>query len=410
MDGLKIENLSFSWPDGKGLFNGSSFEVPSGNCAFFFGDKGSGKSSLLAILAGLSPRFIKGKLSGKRFFRGCEQFKAGSVLQDADSQFIGETAISEAEFFAANSRSFNIKRFIENCESLGISSLLKMKTSSLSSGEKKKLLLGFAACGHGESLLLVDEPCAYLDEYSRKVVVSFLKQLKANGASVCLFGSALEEFSSLTDIQFSIKCGHIEKGFSMRKDSPFSVRLKPHKPVLSFKNFSFSFGEFRIIENFSGTFYSGCLNGLTGPNGSGKTTLGKIAAGFLKGFSGIMSRPDRLFFVSAYPYSALMAQTIMENAQLFLGKKKAYSFFASRPELEPQRLVSSLSCRSAQILLIELALELRPDCIIIDEPLEEGKELWMKVKDYALSGGCPVIISHRRDFLESLCSHFERLT
>lgn len=410
MDGLKIENLSFSWPDGRELFSRISFEVPSGNCAFFSGARGSGKSSLLSILAGLSPKFIKGNMSGKRFFRGCEEFKGGAVLQDSDSQFIGETAISEAEFFAANSRSFSLKKFFENCEFLNIDSLLKIKTSSLSSGEKQKLLLAFAACGPGENLLLIDEPCAYLDEYSRKVVLSFLKKMKANGASVCLFGSVSDEFSSLTDIHFSIAGHRIERGFPIKEVRPAFSKPDPDRPVLSFKNFSFSFPQVNVIKNFSGTFYSGCLNGLTGPNGSGKTTLGKIAAGFLDGFSGLMTRPDRVFLVSAYPYAALMGQTIMENAELFLGKKKAYSFFASRPELEPLRLISSLSCRSAQILLIELALELRPDCLIIDEPLEEGEKLWMKVKDYALSGGCPVIISHRKDFLEALCSHFERLT
>lgn len=51
------------------------------------------------------------------------------------------------------------------------------------------------------------------------------------------------------------------------------------KPLISIKNVSLSYGNFKALTDVSVDFYEGELVGLVGDNGAGKTTLIRIISG-----------------------------------------------------------------------------------------------------------------------------------
>ena len=54
---------------------------------------------------------------------------------------------------------------------------------------------------------------------------------------------------------------------------------KARKPLISIRNVSLSYGNFRALTDVSVDFYQGELVGLVGDNGAGKTTLIRIISG-----------------------------------------------------------------------------------------------------------------------------------
>ena len=67
---LTVENLSFSFQEGKPFFDNISFEVEPGKLNFIQGRNGSGKSTLLRILQGLTEtEYVNGTITfdGKRY-------------------------------------------------------------------------------------------------------------------------------------------------------------------------------------------------------------------------------------------------------------------------------------------------------------------------------------------------------
>src|SRR5260370_32390830 len=58
------------------------------------------------------------------------------------------------------------------------------------------------------------------------------------------------------------------------------------KPLISIKNVSLSYGNFRALTDISVDFYAGELVGLVGDNGAGKTTLIRILSGIIPPDSG----------------------------------------------------------------------------------------------------------------------------
>ncbi len=404
---LKIKNLSLRWPNGEYILNEAFMEIPDSSISFISGESGSGKSSLMAAIAGIIHRFSNCEISGDIRFNERSDFNTRVILQDLDSQFLGETVLREAEFFSENSESFDIKKFMENCSELGLNHLLNRNTRFLSSGEKQKILLAMSCAQEG--ILLFDEPGAYLDYESRERVKSFLINLKNKGETICLFGSKDNFFEEFSDFKFHIEKGRIENGSIDQIEKQKKIKLTPGEQIISFANVSVSFQGQKILKNFSGSFYRACINGLSGANGSGKTTFARVLAGFIEDYSGDIKKPSKVFLVPAWPYTALPGQTLMENAYFFLKRREAERFFQKFDFFKPEHFISNLNCRMAQKFLCLIAFEMSPECIIIDEPLDESYALLDKISLYAQAGGCPVIISHRNNLLNNICSHLEKI-
>ena len=141
--------------------------------------------------------------------------------------------------------------------------------------------------------------------------------------------------------------------------------------MLEFRNVGFSYGDKKILENFSFTANEGTSTAILGPSGFGKTTLLKLAAGFLKpekgeitSFSGKTSfifQEDRLLPWATVPENLTAVNIDKEKAAKYLEKVG----LSECSEKYPDELSGGM-CRR---LSIARALAFGGEVYLFDEPL-----------------------------------------
>lgn len=144
---VTLSGLSKQFGD-KALFDGFSTTIYDGERVGIVGANGTGKSTLLKIIAGE------------------ESQDAGGVQVDGKIGFLKQvTQYSEADFLAlANDPEF-IREFLEIKSKLHIDSNLEFtaeRLKTLSGGEKTKLMLAGILCQKPQ-ILLLDEPTNHMD-------------------------------------------------------------------------------------------------------------------------------------------------------------------------------------------------------------------------------------------------------
>ena len=196
---ILVEDLSFSWPERAPLFEGLSFDIEAGEAFAVVGASGSGKSSLLALLAGLE-RPASGRIlvDGQALER--PRPRTGLVLQDhgllpwatiRDNVSLGSrlrrfygpdgrhapTAAGSAadmERPADGVGAFSVDatnaddRSVEGwLERLGIASIADAWPARVSGGQRQRAAIARSLALEPD-LLLMDEAFASLDEATRE--------------------------------------------------------------------------------------------------------------------------------------------------------------------------------------------------------------------------------------------------
>ncbi|MEW6675702.1 MAG: ABC transporter ATP-binding protein [Nitrospirota bacterium] len=180
---IDIKNLSFSYPNGKNVFNGLNFSLKRGGKIGLTGPNGAGKTTLFHLIMGLlkpDPGEIKifGKVrKHEKDFIEVRQ-RIGLLFQDSDDQLFCPTVEEDIAFGPLNlGKSPEEARVIvkDTCERLGLSGFEKRVTHRLSSGEKRLVALATVVAMNPECLLL-DEPSTGLDEMSTERFLKYLKE------------------------------------------------------------------------------------------------------------------------------------------------------------------------------------------------------------------------------------------
>jgi len=174
---------------------GIDLTVNRGEFVVVFGPSGCGKSTLLAIM-GLLDSPTTGvycydgqpvqnlKLSDRARIRNQE---IGFVFQGFN--LIGDLSVFEnveQPLSYSNMRSSERRaRVMELLEMVGIADRARNRPGQLSGGHQQLVAIARAlACK--PTILLADEPTGNLDSTSGQMVMNLLKQLHANGTTVCL--------------------------------------------------------------------------------------------------------------------------------------------------------------------------------------------------------------------------------
>ncbi len=187
------------------------FEV-SGIVALF-GRSGSGKTSLVNLLAGLL-RPDRGRIAvdGRLLFDGAarvdlppERRRLGYVFQDArlfphldvrDNLLYGRRRVPRAERASDRFRQVDLERVVAL---LGLQALLGRRPRDLSGGEKQRVALGRALLS-APSLLLMDEPLAALDQARKEEVLPFVEALRDElGIPIVYVSHSMDEILRLAD-------------------------------------------------------------------------------------------------------------------------------------------------------------------------------------------------------------------
>jgi molybdate transport system ATP-binding protein len=168
-----------------GAFSLEAKFASQGGVTALFGRSGSGKTSVIRIIAGLI-RPEAGRVSldgtpladtGKGIFVPGHHRRFGCVFQEARlfPHLSVKQNLSYGRWFAPKGDgAANFERIVDM---LGIAALLDRRPGKLSGGEKQRVAIGRALLS-APRLLLMDEPLAALDEARKAEILPYLERLR----------------------------------------------------------------------------------------------------------------------------------------------------------------------------------------------------------------------------------------
>ena len=187
---LALELESFHYPGGPELFLPTRLELSVGESLALVGPSGSGKSSLVTLLAGLHPQPLGGRLRGRVT---CDE-TIGYLGSDPETFLTGfcSTVMEELgwSLFGQGWSPEEVQRRVEEvaCE-LEISHLLWRDPRRLSGGQQQMVAL---ACvwARRPRYLLLDEPASKLDPSARDRLRTAVESLTLKNKAGVLWATA----------------------------------------------------------------------------------------------------------------------------------------------------------------------------------------------------------------------------
>lgn len=339
MNILSLENITHSYTERK-LFDETSFYLHEGEKVGVIGINGTGKSTLLKIMAGLEVpdegEVIKASNLMIHYLPQNPQFNEDDTVLESVQNMVHHHA-NEDELIKAKSMMTR----------LGITDF-EQKTAELSGGQRKRLALVSVLITPCD-ILIMDEPTNHLDSDMAEWLENQLKAFK--GALVMVthdryfldsvinriieldkgkIYSYNEKYSGFlqrkAEREASAKASERKRQSILRKEIEWmqrgararSTKQKAHiqryenlknqsgivqdekielssiksrmgKTTIELENISKAYGDNVLIKNFSYNFLKGDRVGFVGKNGCGKTTLMKIIDGRLQPDSGTVN-------------------------------------------------------------------------------------------------------------------------
>ena len=189
--------------------------------------------------------------------------------------------------------------------------------------------------------------------------------------------------------------------------------------ILEMKKVYKSYGEKKILEGFDYTFKKGERIGIVGPNGVGKSTFLNILLGIENPDSGKVNTGDTIIF-GYYNQDGLqlkedkrvieVVKDIADFIEVADGTKIMASQFLQHFMFEPEmqyNYVSKLSGGEKRRLNLLLVLLKNPNFLILDEPTNDLDLLTLyKLEEFLQNfGGCLLLVSHDRYFMDNIVDH-----
>ncbi len=189
---LSVENLGL-YKNDKKIFTGVGFSLFVGSSLVVAGKNGSGKTSMLKILAGISK-----ESSGKILWdnQNIEDFRSDF---NGDLQFIGHKNFLKQELTVYENLSFYAA--LNDCEDLipaalaffKLGDFVNEKVKNLSAGWQKKVMLAkLMVCP--ATIWILDEPTVHLDFEAKNLLKGLIKTKLENQGVVIISTHEVELF------------------------------------------------------------------------------------------------------------------------------------------------------------------------------------------------------------------------
>ncbi|MFA8435187.1 MAG: ABC-F family ATP-binding cassette domain-containing protein [Marinifilaceae bacterium] len=496
---LQVENLTKSYGD-LTLFENISFGVGQGQKIALIAKNGTGKTSLLNIIAGKDSQD-----SGDVIFRN--GIKVGYLEQipemDDSNTVINEvfnspdpvlSVIRDYEKVISSNDQEAMSEILEKMDHFKawdyevkvkqILSKLKItnydqKISQLSGGQKKRVGMAKVLITEPDFLIL-DEPTNHLDLEMIEWLEEFLKKskgtllmvthdryfldrvcneiiemdantiysykgnysyyLEKRAERIEMHNSEVSKAQNLlkteqewmrrmpqargTKAKYRIDAFYElkKKAASGFKEDKMEMDIKSTrlgKKILEFDHLYKSFGDLKILEDFSYKFARGEKIGIIGKNGTGKSTFLNIITQNLDADSGTIEIGETV----VYGYYKQDGIKINENERIIdvikeiaesitMGNNRVMSasqfleYFLFPPKTQ-YNLVSKLSGGEKRRLYLMTVLMRNPNFLILDEPTNDLDIMTLNVlEDYLMNfKGCLLIVSHDRYFMDKVVEH-----
>ncbi|CAK8718118.1 energy-dependent translational throttle protein EttA [Candidatus Electrothrix gigas] len=190
------------------------------------------------------------------------------------------------------------------------------------------------------------------------------------------------------------------------------------KVVIEGEGISKSYGDRILVEDLSFSLPPGGIVGIVGPNGAGKTTLFRMITGEEKPDEGSIRIGEtvKLCYVDQGRDTLDPDKTIYETISegqdtLWLGTQevnaRAYVAKFNFSGSAQQNKVSEISGGQRNRVHLAMMLKQGGNVLLLDEPTNDLDVNTLRALEEALEnyGGCAVIISHDRWFLDRLATH-----
>jgi cobalt/nickel transport system ATP-binding protein len=179
---IEVEDLHFTYPDGKEALRGIDLIIQPGEKAALVGPNGAGKSTLILHLNGILEGDGKVRVCGLPITKenlGQVRASVGLVFQDPDDQLFSPTVFEDVAFgplYMGLTEKEVYQRVEEALHSVGMGGYEKRISHHLSGGEKKQIAIATVLAMEPE-ILVLDEPTAGLDPRSRRRLINLISQL-----------------------------------------------------------------------------------------------------------------------------------------------------------------------------------------------------------------------------------------
>jgi cobalt/nickel transport system ATP-binding protein len=183
---IRIEHLSFSYPDGRQALHDVNLAVRSGEKLAVVGPNGAGKSTLLLHLNGTlrvgtqdGDRVrVAGLSVGDKTVQAVRA-KVGLIFQDPDDQLFSPTVFEDVAFGPLHMglpENEVRERVVRALAAVGMTGHEEHMPHHLSLGERKRIAIATVLAMDPE-ILVLDEPSAGLDPRTRRNLIALLREL-----------------------------------------------------------------------------------------------------------------------------------------------------------------------------------------------------------------------------------------
>src|SRR5690554_2479657 len=188
--------------------------------------------------------------------------------------------------------------------------------------------------------------------------------------------------------------------------------------VIQAENISKAYGDRVLFENLTFSLPPAGIVGIIGPNGAGKTTLFRLITGQEQPDEGTFRVGEAvvLGYVDQMHDDLDPEKSVWENItdgldNLMLGNRtvnsRAYVSKFNFNGADQQKKVGVLSGGERNRVHLAIALKKSSNVLLLDEPTNDIDVNTLRALEEGLEnfGGCAVIISHDRWFLDRICTH-----
>lgn len=369
-----------------------NLKIYQGEKILIVGPSGSGKSTLGHCLNGLIPFSYRGEIRGSLKIRGLETgeqniFKLskmiGTVLQDADGQFVGLTVGEDIAFALENDNVPNLEmheRVEKVAAMVDMGKLLTLSPFELSGGQKQRTSLAGVMIDDVD-ILLFDEPLANLDPATGKTAIEIIDDIHEKSqktiiiiehrledvlhrsvdrvimindgrivadmnphdlvSSTILAENGIREPLYITALKYAgvkvasdMRPGHIttlrtefsRDALTTWHDSiQADDRVNSRPSILRMENISFSYDGMRqILTDINIDIREGEMVSVVGKNGAGKSTLSKLLCGFEKEDRGAIFYKEDDIRNKTIKERAEIIGLVMQNPNQMISKPMIY--------------------------------------------------------------------------------------